>query len=58
MNLTIRNESTEDIETITELTAAAFAQQAHSSHTEHFISQHQGARAKIAKAIADCLNQR
>lgn len=37
MNLTIRNESPEDIETITELTAAAFAQQAHSSHTEHFI---------------------
>ena len=28
------------------------------SHTEQFISQHQGASAKIAKAIADCLNQR
>jgi len=26
------------------------------SHTEQFISQHQGASAKIAKAIADCLN--
>ena len=28
------------------------------SHTEQFISQHQGASAKIAKAIADCLNCR
>ena len=28
------------------------------SYTEQFISQHQGASAKIAKAIADCLNQR
>jgi len=37
MNLTIRNERTEDIDCIAKLTAAAFEHKEHSSHTEHFI---------------------
>lgn len=37
MNLTIRNEQAEDIQRIATLTAAAFKQAEHSSHTEHFI---------------------
>lgn len=37
MNITIRNESSEDIDAITALTAAAFEHEAHSSHTEQFI---------------------
>lgn len=37
MNLTIRNEQVEDIQHIATLTAAAFAQAEHTSHTEHFI---------------------
>ncbi|WP_433766351.1 GNAT family N-acetyltransferase [Pseudomonas putida] len=37
MNLTIRNEQTEDIQRIATLTAAAFKHAEHSSHTEHFI---------------------
>ena len=37
MNLNIRNERSEDIERIFTLTAAAFEQEKHSSHTEQFI---------------------
>lgn len=37
MNLHIRHERPQDISTITALTAAAFASQEHSSHTEQFI---------------------
>lgn len=37
MNLHIRQERPQDISTITALTAAAFASQEHSSHTEQFI---------------------
>lgn len=37
MNLHIRHERPHDISTITALTAAAFASQEHSSHTEQFI---------------------
>ncbi|MDD1017321.1 GNAT family N-acetyltransferase [Pseudomonas rubra] len=37
MTLNIRNEQPEDIKHITALTIAAFAQEEHSSHTEHFI---------------------
>ncbi|ABB06310.1 GNAT family N-acetyltransferase [Burkholderia lata] len=37
MNLTIRNERIEDIDTITQLTTAAFEHEEHSSHTEQFI---------------------
>ena len=37
MNLHIRQERPQDIATITALTAAAFASQEHSSHTEQFI---------------------
>lgn len=37
MNLHIRHERPQDIATITALTAAAFASQEHSSHTEQFI---------------------
>lgn len=37
MNITIRNERSEDIDAITALTAAAFEHQEHSSHTEQFI---------------------
>ncbi|WP_263596432.1 GNAT family N-acetyltransferase [Pseudomonas fluorescens] len=37
MNLNIRNELPEDIKRISTLTAAAFEQEQHSSHTEHFI---------------------
>lgn len=37
MNLHIRHERPQDIATITALTVAAFASEAHSSHTEHFI---------------------
>ena len=37
MNITIRNESSEDIDAITALTVAAFEHEEHSSHTEQFI---------------------
>jgi putative acetyltransferase len=37
MNIKIRNESVEDIDSITRLTAAAFEHEEHSSHTEQFI---------------------
>ena len=37
MNITIRNESSDDIDAITALTAAAFEHEEHSSHTESFI---------------------
>ncbi|VWB09262.1 GNAT family N-acetyltransferase [Burkholderia lata] len=37
MNMTIRNERVEDIDTITQLTTAAFEHEEHSSHTEQFI---------------------
>lgn len=37
MNMTIRNEQVEDIDTITRLTEAAFEHEEHSSHTEQFI---------------------
>lgn len=37
MNLNIRNEQPEDIKPISALTAAAFEQEPHSSHTEHLI---------------------
>ncbi|WP_255469229.1 GNAT family N-acetyltransferase [Achromobacter sp. UMC46] len=37
MNFNIRNERSEDIERIFKLTAAAFEQEKHSSHTEQFI---------------------
>lgn len=37
MNLNIRNELPEDTKRISKLTAAAFEQEQHSSHTEHFI---------------------
>ena len=37
MNITIRKESSEDIDAITALTAAAFEHEEHSSHTEQFI---------------------
>ena len=37
MNITIRKESSEDIDATTALTAAAFEHEEHSSHTEQFI---------------------
>ena len=37
MNITIRNECSDDIDAITALTSAAFEHQEHSSHTEQFI---------------------
>ncbi|MDH4873477.1 N-acetyltransferase [Pseudomonas sp. BN515] len=37
MNISVRNERVEDIETISRLTEAAFRHEAHSSHTEQFI---------------------
>ncbi|MFD2645033.1 GNAT family N-acetyltransferase [Pseudomonas japonica] len=37
MNIKIRNEHVEDIDTITRLTTAAFEHEEHSSHTEQFI---------------------
>lgn len=37
MNITVRNERAEDIEAIAQLTAAAFLNEKHSSHTEHHI---------------------
>ncbi|SAK50354.1 GNAT family N-acetyltransferase [Caballeronia ptereochthonis] len=37
MNMTIRDEHAEDIDTITRLTTAAFEREEHSSHTEQFI---------------------
>jgi len=37
MNIKIRNEHAEDIDTITKLTTAAFEHEEHSSHTEQFI---------------------
>ena len=37
MNLTIRNEQPDDIDTIAQLTEAAFQNEEHSSHTEQFI---------------------
>ncbi|MEG0140941.1 MAG: N-acetyltransferase [Comamonas sp.] len=37
MNITIRNENSDDIDAITALTAAAFEHEEHSSHTEQFI---------------------
>ncbi|MCW2271965.1 hypothetical protein D3C77_171400 [compost metagenome] len=37
MNMIIRTEQAEDIDTISRLTEAAFRTQVHSSHTEHFI---------------------
>lgn len=37
VNITIRNEQPQDFDTITRLTEAAFKNEAHSSHTEHFI---------------------
>ena len=37
MNITVRAEQPQDIDTITRLTEAAFLHAAHSSHTEHFI---------------------
>ncbi|MFJ4068668.1 GNAT family N-acetyltransferase [Pseudomonas sp. NPDC089996] len=37
MSITIRSETVEDIDTITQLTTAAFEHEEHSSHTEQFI---------------------
>lgn len=37
MNMTIRSEHSEDIDTITQLTTAAFEHEEYSSHTEQFI---------------------
>ncbi|MBN3816570.1 N-acetyltransferase [Paraburkholderia sp. Se-20369] len=37
MNMTIRNERVDDVDTIKRLTAAAFDHEEHSSHTEQFI---------------------
>ncbi|WP_258197932.1 GNAT family N-acetyltransferase [Pseudomonas capeferrum] len=37
MNMTIRNEQAQDIDTVARLTEAAFANEEHSSHTEQFI---------------------
>lgn len=37
MNITIRDEQSEDIKSIEDLTKAAFLNEEHSSHTEHFI---------------------
>ncbi|WP_430458709.1 hypothetical protein [Pseudomonas helmanticensis] len=37
MNLTIRNEQSEDIQRIAALTLTAFEHEEHSSHTEHLI---------------------
>lgn len=37
MNIEIRNEHVEDIDTITQLTKAAFEHEAHTSHTEQYI---------------------
>jgi putative hydrolase of HD superfamily len=37
MNLTVRNEHSDDLDTISQLTEAAFRNEEHSSHTEQFI---------------------
>lgn len=37
LNMTLRNEKPQDIEAISRLTEAAFRNEEHSSHTEHFI---------------------
>ena len=37
LNMTLRNEHPQDIEAISRLTEAAFRNEEHSSHTEHFI---------------------
>ncbi len=37
LNLTLRNEQTDDIESIFNITQQAFEHAAHTDHTEHFI---------------------